>query len=140
MTVKKIKMLTEEERNVSGVIFSNSTEDQFPYVEAALNSIDNNFNWWKENWLALEQLIAQQLNIAANDNEQKGQVSISSRFTVFHGHDEKDPKIIWNGPAIVYSIKGTTPTVVMAVKQAFGGIYNAHKMIANNNDLIILFG
>lgn len=140
MKVNKIQLITEEARNVNGITYSNSTEDQFPYVEAALNTIDTNYNWWKENWAALEQLIAQQLVKAASDNGENGQVSISSRFTVFHGHDEKDKNIVWTGPALVYSISGTTSTVVLSVKNAFGGIYKGKKMFANQNDLIVLFG
>lgn len=140
MKINKIQLITEEARNVQGVNYTNSTEDQFPYVESALNTIDNNFNWWKENWLTIEQLIAQQLIKATGENQEKGQVSISSRFTVFHGHDDKDENVVWTGPSIVFTFSGTTPTVVKAIKDAFGGIYKGKKIFANQNDLIILFG
>lgn len=140
MKIKKVNLITEEARSVQGVNFSNSTEDQFPYVESALNTLDNNFNWWKENWPALEQLIAQQLNKATGENQEKGQVTISSRFTVFHGHDDNDTNVVWTGPSIVYTFAGTSGTVVKSIKDAFGGIYKGKKMFANNNDLIVLFG
>lgn len=140
MKIKKINLITEEARSIQGVNYSNSTEDSFPYIESSLNTIDSNFNWWKDNWLTLEQIIAQQLNNAASENQENGQVSISSRFTMFHGHDEKDTSIIWTGPSIVYSFSGTSPTVVQSIKEAFGGIYKGKKIFANNNDLIILFG
>ena len=44
MKIKKVKLITEEARNVNGVTFLNSTEDQFPYVESTINSLDSNFN------------------------------------------------------------------------------------------------
>ena len=64
MKVRKVKLITEEARNVNGIQFLNSTEDQFPYVESAINTLDNNFNWWKDNWPEIEQLIAQNLDKA----------------------------------------------------------------------------
>jgi len=139
MKVRKVKLITEEAHDVNGVKFTNSTEDQFPYVEAALNSIDNNFNWWKDNWATLEQIISQQLTKALGEDS-NNDVSISSRFTVFHGHDEKDTNIIWHGPAIVYSFSGTTPDVILSIKNAFGGIFRGKKIFADNDDLIVLFG
>jgi membrane peptidoglycan carboxypeptidase len=61
MKIKKIQFITEESKDVAGITFENSTEDQFPYVESAINSLDNNFKWWKENWEGLEQILSQKL-------------------------------------------------------------------------------
>ena len=57
MKVKKVKLITEGAQNVNGVQFLNTTEDQFPYVESAINALDDNFNWWKENWGDNESMI-----------------------------------------------------------------------------------
>jgi len=139
MKVNKIKLITEEARLVNDVNFTNSTEDQFPYVEATLNSIDNNFNWWKENWQTIEQLISQHLKeLIKKSNSQS--ISVSSRFTFFHGHDEKNVDVIWSGACIVYTISGVDPSIVKGIKEKFNGVYKGKKIFVNENDLIILFG
>lgn len=147
MKVKKIQLITEEARNVGGVTFLNSTQDQFPYVESAVNTLDNNFNWWKENWPEIEQLMAQYLQEAVKkskgefDLESKSpKVDISSRFTVFHGSDEKVEDVIWTGPAIVYTLNGASAGIVNSVKRQFGGMYQGRKVFADGNQLIFLFG
>lgn len=140
MKVKKVRLITEEARNVDGVTFINSTEDQFPYVESALNSLDNNFNWWKENWPELEQLMSKYLTDALSDRFESKQIKVSSRFTVFHGADEKVKDVIWTGPAIVYSFEGAGAGVVNSIKNSFGGIYKGHKMFTDGDQLVVLFG
>jgi len=140
MKVKKIKLITEEAREVNGVTFLNSTQDQFPYVESALNTLDNNFNWWKENWPALEELVAQYLHKALEEKFERKNVNVSSRFTVFHGTDEKVEDVIWTGPAIVYTLKGAGSSVTNAVKRQFGGMYKGRKVFADGEQLIFLFG
>jgi len=140
MKVKKVKLITEESRQVGNVMFLNSTEDQFPYVESALNSLDNNFNWWKENWPELEELISKYLTGALKDQFEIKKIDVSSRFTVFHGSDEKVKDVIWTGPAIVYSFKGAGASAVNAIKNSFGGIYKGHKMFTDGEQLVVLFG
>lgn len=147
MKVKKVNLITEEARNINGVDFLNSTEDQFPYVEAALNSLDDNFNWWKENYPTIEQMIAQyaQESIKKSKGEfdlgsKSTKINISSRFTMFHGSDEKVNDVIWSGPAIVYSFNGISPAVVRNIKNMFGGTYKGRKIFADENQLIFLFG
>lgn len=141
MKVKKVKMITEAALPAKKE-FSNSTQDQFPYVEATLNTLDDNFNWWKENYQTLEQLILTNLDKSISDNMEnsKNPVNISSRFTMFHGHDDKAPDVIWTGPAIVYTFNGASPQVVRGVRDAFRGLFEGHKIFADNNDLIVLFG
>ena len=87
MKIKKVELITEEARQVNGTTFLNSTEDQFPYVESAINTLDNNFKWWKENWPEIEELIAQYLDKAMSDKFENKKVDVSSRFTMFHGAD-----------------------------------------------------
>jgi hypothetical protein len=148
MSVKKVKLITEAEaRNVGGVSFLNTTEDQFPYVESAINTLDNNYNWWKENWSDLEGLIAQYVDEAIQKSKgdfdlgnKKSNVTISSRFTMFHGNDEKAEDVIWTGPAIVYQLDGASPGIVASVKNRFGGLYKGHKIFKDENKLIFLFG
>jgi len=132
----KVKLIIEEERKVGGIEFDNTTRDQFPYVESALNILDNNFDWWRKNWETLEEMIALYLK----KEDLKDNVRISSRFTVFHGIDEKTPDVIWSGPVISYSINGATPQQVKNIKDDFGGIYHGRKMFAHENQLIFLFG
>jgi hypothetical protein len=140
MKVKKVKLITEEARNVNGVQFLNSTEDQFPYVESAINTLDGNFNWWKDNWPEIEQLMAQYLEKAMSDAFENRKVTVSSRFTVFHGADEKVEDVIWTGPAIVYTLEGAPPAITSSIKNSFGGMYKGKKVFSDGNQLIFLFG
>lgn len=140
MKIKKVKLITEESRRVGDVLFLNSTEDQFPYVESALNSLDNNFNWWKENWPELEELMSKYLSDSLKDQFEVKKVDVSSRFTVFHGADSKVKDVIWTGPAIVYTFEGAGSSTVNAIKNSFGGIYKGHKMFTDGEQLVVLFG
>jgi len=136
----KVKLITEDAREVNGIIFQNSTEDQFPYVESAINTLDNNFNWWKDNWPGIEQLMAQYVQKVMSDKFENKKIDVSSRFTMFHGSDEKAKDVIWTGPAIVYTLKGAGSSVTNAVKKMFGGIYKGRKIFADGDQLIFLFG
>lgn len=136
----RVKLITEEAREVNGITFLNSTQDQFPYVESALNTLDNNFNWWKENWPELEQLMAQYIQEALEDKFERKNVDVSSRFTVFHGSDEKVKDVVWTGPAIVYTLKGAGSSIANAVKNKFGGMYNGRKVFTDGEQIIFLFG
>ena len=141
MKIKRIVALNEEGRTVGNVSYANETQDQFPYVEAALNSLDNNFNWWKDNWEALEHLIVQYLEKSLSKNMEASRgITISSRFTMFHGHDDKVKDVIWTGPAIVYTITGVPAKVIREVKKMFGGIYKGRKIFTEEDQLIFLFG
>jgi hypothetical protein len=140
MKVKKIQLITEESREVNGVTFVNSTQDQFPYVESAINTLDNNFKWWKENWPSLEELVAQYLQKALSDQFENKKINVSSRFTIFHGSDEKVEDVIWTGPCIVYTLEGAGSSVTTAVKKQFGGMYKGRKIFAEGDQLIFLFG
>ena len=132
----RAKFINEEEREVNGVEFDNTTQDNFPHIESALNSLKNNFGWWKENWETLEQLIVKYLK---EESEEKN-IRISSRFTVFHGVDEKVDDVIFTGPCVCYTINGASPEVVKKVKEKFNGLYRGRKIFVDENQLIFLFG
>ena len=152
MKVKKV--LVNEAKVHTG--FVNKTEDQFPYIESTLNILDDNFNWWKKNWKELEELIAKILNKSLSDNMEDSNVSISSRFTVFHGEDDKIKDVVWTGPAIVYTFEGASSKVINTIRDILGGVYKGerddieysrksnlykgHRMFVYENQLIILFG
>jgi hypothetical protein len=128
-----------------GKMFTNATSDQFPYIESALNSLDNNFKWWKESWPEIETMIEQYTKAAMKKKDEfsttgTDAVKITSRFTMFHGHDEKAKDVIWSGPAVVYTIEGVSPAIVKKVKDEFGGLYKGRKIFAEENQLIFLFG
>jgi len=137
MKIKKVRMITEAARNVEGAEFLNSTEDQFPYIDAAINSMDNNYKWWKEHWADLEQMVAQYLDKAMKDSFEIKKVKVSSRFTMFHGNDQKAKDVVWTGPAIVYTFMGASTGIVSAIKTQFGGIYEGHKIFTDKDQLII---
>lgn len=137
MKIKNIKLISEEARVVDDITFNNSTEDQFPYIEATLNSIDNNFNWWKENWVTVEQLISQNLKELV---KKVNDVTITSKFTFFHGHDEKDKDVVWTGACISYKINNVDNKILYLLKDKFNGVYKGKKIFVVDNQLIILFG
>ena len=122
MEILKIHLITEGEGENS---FSNKTEDQFPYIESTINTLDDNFNWWKKNWESLEQLISQNLKEIGETNS-----TITSRFTIFHGKDDSVKDVVWTGPAIVYTIQGISPEKVEELKKEFGGMYHGKKIFA----------
>ena len=146
MKIKKVRMISEV-RSANNVTFVNSTADQFPYVESAINTLDNNFNWWKDNWPEIEQLMEQYLKAAQKKSKgefdigtESPKIDISSRFTVFHGADEKVGDVIWTGPAIVYTLNGADQKITNSIKAAFGGMYKGRKVFTDGNQLIFLFG
>jgi len=139
MKVKNI--LYEEAKDVVGLTFENSTEDQFPYVESAINSLDNNFNWWKQNWEGVEQILSQRLQKVLKDNGESSKgIKVSSRFTIFHGTDEKVEDVVWTGPVICFTLNGVNPQSVIDLKESFKGIYKGHKIFISDNQFIIMFG
>ena len=153
MKVKKVKMIKESEGNI---VFANSTEDQFPYVAETLNILDRNYNWWKKNYANLEQLIAEALQKSLTFNGKGKDVTISSRFTIFHGNDDEVKDVIWTGPAIVYTFEGADNKTIEGVKTLLGGenkgemdgseytkksnLFEGHRMFVFENQLVILFG
>jgi len=137
MKINKAYLITEEEHSVNGIIFKDSTDDQFPYIESAINVLDENFNWWKENWSTLEQLIAKYLKEVEIDINN---IFVSSRFTIFHGVDKNVEDVVWTGPAIVYTIENISTENLEKVKDSFGGMYKGHKIFVVENQLIILIG
>jgi len=153
MKVKKVKMIVESEGSIS---FANSTEDQFPYVTETLNILDRNYNWWKKNYLNLEQQMVAALEKSLNFNGKGQNVTVSSRFTIFHGSDEEVKDVIWTGPAIVYTFEDADNKTVEGVRTILGGehqgerddakynkkssLFEGHKMFVFENQLIIMFG
>ena len=84
--------------------------------------------------------MAQYLEKAMSDAFENKKVDVSSRFTVFHGADEKVKDVIWTGPAIVYTFAGASPSIVSSIKNSFGGMYKGRKIFSDENQLIFLFG
>jgi len=152
MNVKKV-LITEAKSHTQ---FINKTQDQFPYIESTLNILDDNFNWWKANWQELEELITKILKKTLSDNMDNSNVSVSSRFTVFHGEDDKVKDVVWTGPAIIYTFNGAPTKIVASIRDILGGVYKGqkndleyskksnlykgHRMFVYENQLIILFG
>ncbi len=123
------------EKEYGTVTFLNSIKDTFPYIESAILVLDNNFNWWKKNYEVLEKLVA---NIARGIAEKP--VQIRTRFTVYSGPDENVEAVKWSGPAIELTFFENSPEFVKKIKEQLGGnTWEGHKLITEDNKLIILF-
>jgi len=131
---------------LNNIQFTNKTKDQFSYIESTSNLLKDNFDWWKDNWKQLENLLAKILDKSLSDNRENSHISISSRFTIFHGKDDNIKDVIWTGPAIIYTFEGASNKVINNIKDIISGIsqknnlYLGHKMFTSENQLIILFG
>jgi len=134
----KIKKIAVNETKGEGK-FINKTKDQFPYVESVINVLDNNFNWWKNNWKELEEDINHNLNKLISNNTD---IKIFSRFTIFHGNDDEVQDVVWTGPAIVYTFKGTTTDIIEQLRDLLteSNLYKGHRVFVYEDQLIILFG
>jgi len=132
MKIKKVQLVTEASK-VGNVQFINTTEDQFPYIEAAINSLDNNLNWWKSNWENIENTL---MNAWTKSSSEP--VRIKTHFTIYAGPDDTVKDIKWTGPAIEYTFIGVNSLTDM--KKHIGNILEGHKVIFEGNKVIILFG
>ena len=122
------------EKEFGIVTFKNSIQDTFPYVEAAIVILDNNLNWWKQNFGKLEELIANEAaGIADNP------VNIRTRFTVYSGPDEAVDTVIWSGPAIEFTFIEKSSDFVRQLKNSIGNTWEGHRLITDDNKLITLF-
>lgn len=113
--------------------FKNNTEDVFPYVESAIDILDENLNWWKQNWEDLEDDIKDALAEVGDKD-----ATINVRFIVFNGEDETTSDVIWHGPAIEYEFSSDDETVKQ-IAEILGDTWNGHKILKQDNRLIILF-
>jgi hypothetical protein len=122
------------EKKYESVTFLNSIKDTFPYVESAIIVLDNNLNWWKKNYEVLEQQLSNAVRGIA-----KTPVEIRARFTVYSGPDENVKTVTWNGPAIEFTFFEQSPMLVEKVKNTLGNTWEGHKLITDDNKLIVLF-
>jgi len=117
------------------ITFSNSIKDTFPYIESAIFVLDNNLNWWKKNYELLEEKIA---NIARGIADKP--ITIITLFTIYNGPDEKVESVKWTGPAIEFTFLETSSEFPKKVKKQLGeNTWEGHKLITEDNKLIILF-
>ena len=122
------KKIFEQKEN-----FENSTQDIFPYVESAIDILDENLNWWKENWESLEDAIYEALK---SNGEEDSRIKV--RFIIFNGKAEETTDVTWHGPAIQYTIF-TSDDIVDSVQEALGDTWNGHKVLQVDNRLIVMF-
>lgn len=125
---KKGKIILEAKKT-----FKSNTEDVFPYIESAINILDENLNWWKQIWEDLEDDIKDALAEVGDKN-----ATIDVRFIIFNGEDETTSDVIWHGPAIEYEFSSNEDTVKKIAKE-IGDTWNGHKVLRQDNRLIIMF-
>jgi len=134
MKIKKVQLVTEASK-VGNVQFINTTEDQFPYIEAAISSLDNNLNWWKSNWENMENTL-----MNAYTKVSSSPTKIRTRFTIYNGSDDVAKDIKWTGPAIEYTFVNANSGDIQEMKKHIGNILEGHKVIFKDNTVTILFG
>jgi hypothetical protein len=122
------------EKEYGTVTYLNSIKDTFPYIESAIVVLDNNLRWWKNNYEVLEQQLANEIRGIADEP-----IKIRTRFTVYSGPDEAVQTVVWSGPAIEFTLLEASPMLVKKVQQKLGNNWNGHRVITDENKLIILF-
>jgi len=142
MKIKKIQLITEAGfSKAKNIEFLNNTEDQFPYIEAAISSLDSNLNWWKENWSTIESdLLSAYGKSASTAMSISGNVKVRTRFTIYNGTDDVVSSVKWTGPAIEYTFLNADNKAMQEMKNNIGNILKGHKVIVEGNKVIILFG
>jgi len=121
------------EKKYGSATFLNSIKDTFPYIESAIMIMDNNFNWWKSNYELLEGKIANEARGVADSP-----VKISTRFIIYSGPDENVDAVKWSGPAMEFSFV-EDPLIADKVKKSIGNLWEGHKVLTEDNKLIIMF-
>lgn len=122
------------EKEYGSVTFLNSVKDTFPYIESAIMILDNNLNWWKSNYKILEELIANEVRGAASSP-----LKINVRFIIYNGPDENVQYVKWSGPAIEFTIVEGSLQIVDKVKKSLGNLWEGHKVLTDENKIIIMF-
>jgi len=121
-------------KRIGATTFSNSVKDTFPYIESAIVVLDNNLSWWRKNYERLEDELANTANGVATEP-----VNIVTRFTVYSGPDEAVESVTWNGPAIEFTFIEKSSKFVRDVKIAIGKNWEGHRLITDDNKLIVMF-
>lgn len=122
------------EKEYGTVTYLNSVKDTFPYIESAIIILDNNLRWWKNNYEVLEQELANEIRGVADEP-----IEVRTRFTVYSGPDETVESVVWSGPAIEFTLLDVSPITVKKVQQALGNNWHGHRVITDENKIIILF-
>ena len=121
-------------KRIGATTFTNSIKDTFPFIESAIVILDNNLSQWRKNYEKLEELIANEANGLADKP-----VNVVTRFTVYSGPDENVESVTWNGPAIEFTFVEKSPGFVRDVKNAIGPNWEGHRLITDDNKLIVMF-
>jgi len=121
-------------KRIGATTFNNSVKDTFPYIESAIIILDNNLAWWRKNYQVLEERLANEANGLANES-----VTVVTRFTVYSGPDENVEYVKWNGPAIEFTFLEKSPNFVRDLKNKIGNQWEGHRLITDDNKLIVMF-
>lgn len=122
------------EKDYGSIKFENSIKDTFPYIESIILILDNNLAWWKKNYEDLEKEIA---NAAAKYSSRP--IDVIIKLIIYQGPDEDVESVTWNSPAIEFDFIEAPSTLPKDIKQELGDIWDGHKLITDDNKLIILF-
>lgn len=121
-------------KRIGATTFSNSIKDTFPYIESSIIILDNNLSWWRKNYKQLEEELANTSNGVATEP-----VNIVTRFTIYTGPDEAVESVKLNGPAIEFTFVEKSSKFVRDVKNSLGKTWNGHRLITDDNKLIVMF-
>jgi hypothetical protein len=145
--VKKVTIIVEakqtpKQRKIKSNLFLNKTEDQFPYIEAAISILQENLKWWENNWFSVESLIENTYKEILSKTFELPSESrkIMSNFTIYNGMDRDQPDIRYSGPAIEYIFVGLKPEIVGDIQRkiSLSPIIKGHKTFTGENGKIII--
>ena len=149
MNLKKVQIITEarkekfQPREKTGIVV-NSTEDQFPYIEAAIDILDTNLKWWKKNFQEIESFFDNELKVELKKGFElpSDKRNIRVDFTIYNGIEETTSDVKYNGPAITYTFNDVPSDVVNVIRKKLvdTNLLEGKKTFIERNKIIIMFG
>ena len=121
------------EKEFSTVILLNSIKDTFPYIENTILILDNKLNWWKKNYKEFEQLLSNKIAAETSTN-----INIRTKFIIYNGPDEIET-VEWSGPALEFTVEETSSIIVEKIINDIGNSWEGHRVISNDNKIIVMF-
>lgn len=133
MKIKSVNTVNEAKK--FNIEFKTSIEDQFPYIESIISTLDSNYNFWKSKAKELE---AEIISIIRKNNV--NDISIQTRLILVNMTDQKVSSVKWTGPAFEFTINNVNIKVIDSIKKSLGDMWNGHKVIMSGEKIVVLFG
>lgn len=122
------------EKKLETVTFLNTIKDTFPYVESTIIILDNKLGWWKKNGELFEQELANEIRGLASTP-----IDVRTRLIIYSGPEQQVQAVQRIGPALEFTLQEVSSEFVLKVKNKIGNTWNGHRLITDENKLIVMF-